>query len=293
MSEELNQMEVTEGANANTVEAGVDTTVPNTVVDKRIWHLADGTECSKSAFIREQFVDLNKSRAEISEEFTIPYRTVYGATVNMVNAAEPTSRGRGAINPKLEVTGEGLAVVTADGKILVNGVELAEGEEKPETTLVDRNEWIKQQVEAGMSRGDVAKALNISYGVIYGLTKEAEGTRQKHEIEYQGEIISRNEYIRKRFAEGIEKSAIAKELGVEYSVVWGATKLMKSEAEKYAETIEKLEKFADSVVDADKELFTTIIADLKSIDIKVEVAQSTTDPAAGQEPDPTQAAPTE
>src|SRR5690606_7018153 len=69
--------------------------------DTRVWRLDDGTEVSMSEFIRERFVKDNMSRREIAEKFNINYRTVYGATVNMVNDAEPAGRGRAAANHKI------------------------------------------------------------------------------------------------------------------------------------------------------------------------------------------------
>src|SRR5690606_41738777 len=68
--------------------------------DTRVWRLDDGTEVSMSEFIRERFVKDNMSRKEIAEKFNINYRTVYGATVNMVNDAEPARRGRAAAKHK-------------------------------------------------------------------------------------------------------------------------------------------------------------------------------------------------
>lgn len=251
------------------------TSQENEVKNEKVWYLLDGTECSKSAFIREQFSTCNKSRKEISEEFDIPYRTVYGATVNMENEAEPTTRGRGVTFSKIKVTADNQVVFEKDGIITINGEEQPEGTQMPETTEVDRNEWIKAQVEAGVSRGDVAKMLDLSYGVIYGLTKDAAGTRQKYEVEYEGKTISRSEYIRIRVAEGISKADIAKELGVDYSVVWQATKKLKTTEEKFADAINALEKFMDAV--ETPEVLTQIINTLNTIKVKVEEANLVTE----------------
>lgn len=261
--------------------------------DTRVWEDSEGNEISMSQFIREKFTKDNMSRKEISEQFEINYRTVYGATVNMTNAAEPASRGRGAVNPKIEVTadgkvlsnetvGEGDAAVT---KYFLNGEEIKPDDEGnlylPEVTETDRNSWIKEQVDNGVSRGDVAKILNLSYGVVYGLTKEAAGTRQKYEMEIddpenpgQKKTISRSEYIRMRVAEGMSKSDVAKELNVEYSVVWQATKQDKTEAEKYEGIIESLEKLADKIDNPEgsgnKEAFVAAVAALKAFTIAEE-----------------------
>ncbi len=234
-----------------------------------VWTLVDGTPCSKSAFVREQFLTFNKSRKEISEEFGIPYRTVYGATVNMENEAEPTSRGRGVTFSKIKVTAEGDLVTEKDDVFYVNG-EAIEGE-APETEEVDRNEWIKAKVAAGVGRGDVAKMLDLSYGVIYGLTKDLEGVRQKYEVTLEdGTVISRSEYIRQLAAGGMSRADIAKELEVEYSVVWQATKKMKSVEEKFFEAVAALEKFIDQV--EEPEALSDIIKTLGAVKVKEEEA---------------------
>jgi transposase len=294
MEENTNLME-----NEMEVNKEVDTTVPETTetagaaADKKVWHNAKGDEVSMSEFIREQFTVNNLSRKDISEKFDINYRTVYGATVNMTNDAEPSSRGRGVTNPKIKVTadnkvliekteGEGDAAVT---KYFLNGEELVAGEggvvELPETVETDRNSWIKDQVAAGVSRGDIAKILDISYGVVYGMTKEEEGTRQKYEVEYEenGETkhMARTEYIRKRVAEGVSRADVAKELGVEYSVVWQATKKDKTDEEKYEGLVEQLEKMADKI--NDKEGFIAAIEILKGF----AVVEETKDNAEGTE----------
>lgn len=243
----------------------------NEAKDTRTWTNEAGEEVSKSEFIREQFLTHNKSRKEISEEFDINYRTVYGATVNMTNDAEPASRGRAAANHKIHVTTEGDVVSTVDGKLQVNGEDAEGSQEDYATTEVDRNDWIKQQVTEGVSRGDVAKKLGLSYGVIYGITKELEGSSQRHEIEYQGKTMSRSEYIRTKFAEGMSKSEIASELGVDYPVVWSALKSLKSEEEKFQDQVARLEKFAEFVTD--KEAFEGLLEQLKAVEFAEESSE--------------------
>lgn len=239
--------------------------------DKKTWLDDEGNEISMSQFIREQFTKHNLSRKEISQKYDINYRTVYGATVNMENDAEPSSRGRGVVNPKINVTADGqvLTAQEVDGveHYFLNNVAVEEGAVIPETTEVDRNTWIREQVAAGVSRGDVAKALDLSYGVVYGLTKDAAGNRAKHEVELpDGTKVSRSEYIRMRVAEGVSKSNVAKELGVEYSVVWQATKKEKTDAEKFHEAIANLKKFEGKVTD--EAGFAEIIGLLEDIEIK-------------------------
>jgi transposase len=242
--------------------------------DERKWLNAEGQEVSKSAFIREQFTVNNLSRKEISDKYQIPYRTVYGATVNMANEAEPASRGRGIVNPKIQVTVDNKVLLEENGKYFLNGEEItAEQASTIETVETDRNAWIKSQVDAGVNRGDVAKYLGLSYGVVYGLTKEAEGTRQKYEVELpDGSKMGRAEYIRKRIEDGATKADVAKELNVEYSVVWQATKKAKTTEEKFQDAIAVLEKFAGSVKDVTA--FNDAIAVLKTLEIIVEEEES-------------------
>lgn len=234
--------------------------------DTRVWRLDDGTEVSMSEFIRERFVKDNMSRKEIAEKFNINYRTVYGATVNMVNDAEPARRGRATANHKINVTENGDVVTVIEGVTHVNNVAVSDEEAAElETTEVDRNEWIRQQVESGVSRGEVAKKLGLSYGVVYNVTKDIKGASQRHMIEYQGETMSRSEYIRRRFQEGVSKSEIAKELGVDYPVVWSALKTLKSETEKYQDALKRLEKFAEKMVDP--ETFNSLLDQMKALEV--------------------------
>lgn len=244
--------------------------------EKKVFHDSEGNEMSMSAFIRMKFLEEDMSRAEISETYDIPYRTVYGATVNMTNNAAPTSRGRSVTNPIIEVTenNEVLTVVDTENgtTYLLNGKEISEDEATAlELHEVERNTWIKEQVEAGMNRGDVATALNISYGVVYGLTKEAEGTRQKHTITLEdGTEISRTDYIRQRVAEGASKSELAKELNVSYNVIWQATKTEKTIADKFQDAIEALAKLGVHVTEDHVDLFNDCIDTLKQIDVIAE-----------------------
>jgi hypothetical protein len=245
--------------------------------DTRKWYDDNGNEISKSAFIRLKFKQ-NMSRKDISEQFEIPYRTVYGATVNMENDAEPTSKGRGQTFSRIHVTADGHVVFMKDNVLYINNIAQPEGTEAPATTEVDRNTWIKEQIAAGKNRGDIAKALDLSYGVIYGITKEEQGTRQKYEVEVddpqnpgQKITISRSEYIRRRVADGISKADIAKELGVEYSVVWQATKQLKTTEERFVDAVKGLEKFLDMVDNPDD--LTKAITLLGSVKIKQEVKE--------------------
>lgn len=280
--QEIMNKEVLTEEMENNTEVGNE--VPATPA-KKIWYNTAGEEVSMSEFIREKFTVDNMGRKEISEKFDINYRTVYGATMNMENEAEAASRGRSAGTSKIKVTADNkvYSVVkeTIDGveteKHMLDGEELLPNDmdviEIPETTEVDRNTWIKERVAAGDNRGDIAKKLNVSYGVVYGLTKDAEGGRTKHEVEIedpenpgQTKVISRNEYIRMKVAEGMSKSDVAKELGVEYSVVWQATKKEKTTDEKIADHIDGLVKLADLMEDA--EGFKAYVEAIKAFAVK-------------------------
>jgi hypothetical protein len=246
---------------------------PSTAEVVTEYELADGTKtASKSAFIRDCFVVKGMSRAQITEKFDFSYRTVYGATVNMDNGSEST-RGRSASSTTITVTEAGVNVhVDGDtGVVYFNNVAQPEGTEMPETVEVNRNDWIKEQVAAGVARADVAKALDLSYGVIYGLTKEeAEGeSRTKYTVKLEdGTEIPRSEYIRAQVAAGVDKSTLAKQLGVEYGVIWQATKQLKTTAEKFQGAVKVLEKYEDKVLDA--AAFKTLIAELNAVEFKVE-----------------------
>lgn len=275
MSEQTNIMEEMNPSTEVNTEVPVEGNAAE-ATDTRKWFDGAGNEVSKSAFIREKFTQDNMSRKAISEKFDIPYRTVYGATVNMENEAEPAGRGRGVVNAKINVTVDNQVLLKENDKFYLNGEEIsAEDAANIETTETDRNTWIKDQVTAGVNRGDVAKFLNLSYGVVYGLTKEEEGTRQKYEVEIddpekpgEKKLISRSEYIRMRVADGISKADVAKELGVEYSVVWQATKTAKTDAEKFQDAVQVLSKFVDKAVNPTK--LAGIISKLATIEIKAE-----------------------
>lgn len=251
--------------------------------ERETYELADGSTGSRAAFIREKFIDDNMSRKQIAEQFGFDYRVVYSATVNMHNDAEGDSRGRSAVNAVIKVNADNqvVEVKEVDGAqvTFVNGE--ATDTVYTENDLMDksRNEWIQEVVAAGMSRGDVAKILGVSYGVVYGLTKDAEGTRQAYTVTLaDGTEMPRAEYIRKQAAAGVSRGDIARELGVPYSVVWQATKTEKSEQEKFDDIVKSLENFNDKVSDA--EAFADALATLKALTIVEEVKEETTEEVA-------------
>lgn len=245
--------------------------------DTRVWTLADGSEVSKSEFIREQFTENNLSRKEISEQFDINYRTVYGATVNMVNDAEPATRGRSASNAKIQVTEDGQVATEVEDTLHLNNVAVEGSINDLQLQEVDRNEWIKEQVEGGASRADVAAALGLSYGVIYSLTKDVAGASQRHEVELDGEMVSRSEYIRAKYdnGNGMTKAEIAKELGVDYPVVWSALKSLKTDEEKLNDAIDKVAKFSEQM--DDQAGFESLLEALRGHEFKAEEEEAATE----------------
>jgi transposase len=240
--------------------------------EEKTYTLADGKQGSRAAFIREKFLNDNMSRKDIAEKFGFPYRIVYSATVNMNNSAEATSRGRSANNSVVKVTADNKLVevkqVEGVDVVFVNGEATDLDITTLELTEKSRNAWIQEVVAAGMNRSDVATILDMSYGVIYGLTKEQEGTRAKHEVELEGGVkVSRAEYIRMLAAQGMDRGVIAKQLDVPYSVVWQATKTEKSDQEKYDELVKEIAAYADKVEDA--ETFNTALEIFKATTLKV------------------------
>ena len=283
MSENMNFAEEFPEAANNTPEqvatdAPMDTAVP-AKAEKETYTLADGSQGSRAAFIREKFQQDNMSRKEIADTYGFAYRVVYSATVNMTNEAEAAGRGRSSVNAVIKVTANNQYVNEVDGKIYVDG-EPYEGavEDLGELQNADRNAWIIAKAQEGVSRGDIAKMLGMSYGVIYNITKELEGTREKHEVTLEdGTVVSRSEYIRMLYAGGKSRGDIAKELDVPYTVVWQATKVVKSEQEKFADLIESLKGYADKVADPDT--FAVILDDLS----KVELVEETEEQPAEEE----------
>lgn len=249
--------------------------------EKETYTLADGTQGSRAAFIREKFQLDNMSRKEIAETFGFAYRIVYSATVNMTNEAEAPGRGRSSVNAVINVTADGQYVDEVDGKVFVGGEEFAGPiEELGELQKVDRNEWILNKVQAGASRGEVAKMLGMSYGVVYNITKDLEGSREKHEITLEdGTVVSRTDYIRALFAEGKSRGDIAKELDVPYTVVWQATKVSKSAQEKYQDLVASLRGYSDKVADPD--VFKALVDQLANTELKED--EATTEEASADD----------
>lgn len=252
----------------------VNTEAPATVAapkEKETYELADGSQGSRAAFIREKFINENMSRKDIATNYGFEYRVVYSATVNMVNEAEAGTRGRSVGNAVIKVNADNQLVevkTNEDGSTstYVNGelTDVVYGQD--ELTDKARNVWIQEVIAGGMSRGDVANILDLSYGVIYSLTKEADGTRTTHMVTLEdGTEVSRAEYIRQLAASGMERGEIAKQLDVPYSVVWQATKTQKTAQEKYNDLVAGIKAFREQFSEADQTVFDDAIVSLEAL----------------------------
>lgn len=236
--------------------------------DKQMYMLANGSQGSRAAYIREMFLEDNFSRKEIAEKTGLPYRVVYSATVNMVNEAEPAGRGRAVTNSTIKVYGINNTLIKLQADGTCYDATTGEPVDTADVKDMSRNDWIKEQVEAGVSRGEIAKILDLSYGVVYNLTKDQDGTRVKYDIELEdGTVISRSAYIRQLFAEGQSRSDIAKTLDVPYSVIWQATKTEKNDSDKFLALVEQLRVFKDKAVSL--ETFEDAMATLELVEIRI------------------------
>lgn len=175
------------------------------------YELKDGTMGSRSAHIRELFVQDGMSRGEIAEMLGVSYNVVHAATANLDNGTA------GAAGARIMVKNDA-------------GDEVA------------RVDYIKELAEGGMDRGAIAKKLGVAYGVVYAATKTMDGLAAsshggKVMIEVNGEKVPRADYIREQFALGRNRREIATEVGCDYAVVWSATKPPKAEGAEGAEEV--------------------------------------------------------
>jgi DNA invertase Pin-like site-specific DNA recombinase len=105
---------------------------------------AEEKKPSKASLMREAFKS-GKSRSEVAREFDVTYQTVFAATRGMEGGGGP-SVGRQKIMVTHPDTGEEVA----------------------------RIDLIREMFEGGKSRGEIAKALNTTYQIVYQATKGAE-----------------------------------------------------------------------------------------------------------------------
>lgn len=206
-------------------------------VEKTVYHLDDGTECSRSAFIRQEF-NKGKSRQDIAKELGVKYYVVYSATANMFNEAHPADgagNGRGSV--LVAKVNANFEFIDAEGNVVAT---------EEEAVQVPRADLMRELAEAGVSRSDIKEHFNVAYATVYAATKdsvEGTNTRERKVVvdPETGEEVKRADYIRKLYAAGMERREIAKQLTmmtgdlVDYATVWAATKPKKDEVEEAAD----------------------------------------------------------
>jgi len=197
------------------------------------YFLDNGQECSRSAYIRQEFLK-NKSRSEIAKELDVSYNIVFSATANMFNEKHPegaTGRGSG-----------GRSVIVEDPR---------DGQMKP------RAQVMKELYAEGQTRAEIAKQFDVAYATVYGATKDVEppeGSKAARTGRVMithpetGEKVARVDFIREQYALGKTRREIANMAGCDYTIVWMATKPVKEEGEEEAPT--------DAVESPDLELDT-------------------------------------
>lgn len=181
--------------------------------EKVTYTLEDGTQGSRSAYIRQEFKK-DRSRGDIAKELKVAYYIVYSATANMFNAAHPeegaTAGSRGAMMEDPENPGK----------------------------MIARAELMRKDLAANMTRSDIAKKYDVAYATVYAATKDesegapAHGGKVFIELE-DGTKVARAEYIRQLATVGTEgkpmtKREIANLLHIDYAVVWAACKEKKA-----------------------------------------------------------------
>jgi len=182
---------------------------------------------NRSEYIRQEF-EKDRGRSDIAEELQISYNIVYGATANMTN----------------ESTRESRMVLMEDG--------------------TPRKDYIREQIEEGRTRSDIADELGVSYNIVYAASKDmdAAGSRGRQAV-IEGELAEklgvedgtpRTDYIRAEYEKGKTRREIADEVGVDYSVAWRATRDMKDPNAEDEETNENAQhEDAEQYEDSDAE----------------------------------------
>lgn len=223
--------------------------------EKAIYHLDDGSECSRSAYIRQEFKK-DRDRKSIAKDLGVKYYIVYSATANMFNAVHPeeggTAGSRGAVvakvNKDLKFVDENGNVevdeLDADGNVVINaetGLPNKVAITAETAAQVQRAELMRELCTAGLTRSALKDYFEVPYATVYAATKEdnADGTTKSTKVTLihpeTGESIGRADYIRELFATGMDRRDIAKKLTkmtddlVDYATVWAATKPNKVE----------------------------------------------------------------
>ena len=204
------------------------------------YHLDDGTACSRSAYIRQEF-QKDRSRQDIGKELGLKYYIVYSATANMFNAAHPENGGSGAAGkgsilvPRVNAD---LVFIDAEGTVV---------EDEALAAMMPRAELMRELAIAGVERAKLKDYFQVPYATVYAATKEVfdsgdgeKRTRKTITHPETGEEMNRADYIRELYAdgEGLSRRDIAKKLTqltddlVDYATVWAATKPAKAETEE-------------------------------------------------------------
>lgn len=240
----MESTEVMEVAETAVTEAVAPTVVKGEVAEML---LDTGAMGSRSAYIRQEFKK-DRNRGDIAKELAVPYYIVYSATANMFNGAHPEGGGSTG-----SARGE-LVTITEVGRVYIADGAAYEGEEK--LISVARPAFMRELVQNGMSRGDIAKLFDCPYATVYAATKEEGGTPGKvARITFVHpetmETVNRADYIRELFNAGKTRKEIAVHITkmtgelCDYSTVWAATKPVKEEAEAITTDAEALAVLAE------------------------------------------------
>lgn len=200
------------------------------------FYLDDGTECARSAYIRQEFCK-NRSRKDIANELDVKYYIVYAATANMYNDIHRESgnntKGRGS--QIVSKVNKNFEFVNDDGEVV---------ETEEEAGKVPRADLMRELIQEGVTRKDLQKHFDVSYATVYAATKDicdelglSSATKKVITHPETGEEVNRADYIRELYADGtgLTRREIAEYLTkltgelVDYAAVWNATKPEKAE----------------------------------------------------------------
>lgn len=99
--------------------------------------------------------------------------------------------------------------------------------------MASRSVYIRQEFKKNRSRGDIAKELDVAYGIVHSAT--ANMTNEVHDgtgrgggrvvmIEFDGVTMERRQVMRQMFENGKSRSEIAKYFDTPFGTVYQATK---------------------------------------------------------------------
>ena len=196
-------------------EAGTEAEVVPVDEAKVVYQLEDGSECSRSAYIRQEF-HKDRSRQDIAKELGLKYYIVYSATANMYNVAHPENGGAGAagkgsvlvpkVNSELKfVDAEGNTTKTVDVEGVPTEVEL----EEADAVTIPRADLMRELAQAGFDRAKIKDYFQVPYATVYAATKEifdkgdGEKRGSKTVIHPDTQVeVKRADYIRELYKDG-------------------------------------------------------------------------------------------